>query len=63
MQMPTTAHLRSSSDILEVVLMALAIGDLEITHEKWCISYTRSQVESLDITSERFFPHQNALHI
>jgi hypothetical protein len=46
--------------------MALAIGDLEITHEKWCISYTRSQVESFDITSERFshqnaFPHQNAL--
>jgi hypothetical protein len=30
-QTPTTAHLRSSSDIFEVVLMALAIGDLEIT--------------------------------
>jgi hypothetical protein len=50
MQMPTTAHLRSSSDILEVVLMALAIGDLEIIHEKWC--HPRSKVERSKIIME-----------
>jgi hypothetical protein len=35
-QTPTTAHLRSSFEIFEVIFMALAIGDLEIIQEKWC---------------------------
>jgi hypothetical protein len=60
MQMPTTAHLRSSSDIFEVVLMALAIGDLEIIHEKWC--HPRSKVERSKVIREKNFKNSLIIH-